>query len=84
MDQLSLLDWQPPPELMQPRECEPAPNPHAIAWWEGGYRYYTESQTRLIHLQIAEGVKPHRTHEITRLQRLRAECAKKLKTLRGH
>lgn len=43
MTQLSLLDWQPPPEMMQPPVIsapKPSVNQHEIAHWQRKADYY--------------------------------------------
>lgn len=83
MSQLSLLDWQPPPELMQEPEMPPEPlkiNLNAIAYWQARLNYYTQKQVLFCTLQMQEN-KLYRKLEITRLQAFRGECKSKLESL---
>jgi hypothetical protein len=94
MSQLSLLDWNPPPELMEPLPPEtPAQkNREAIAWWKTKLRFYQQAQIKIFnnaHAATLGGAKPTdsiqrmRKHEITRLQGLADEATQKLKELQG-
>lgn len=93
--QLSLLDWHPPPELMvEPEQPEPeksTPNQHAIRWWEGKLRFYQQLQIKTLNLahdaatagNANPGIQRMRRHEISRLQALCDECKAKLEGLKN-
>lgn len=50
MQQLDLLSWEPPSELMVADQPKPQPtvNPHAIDWQEGQIAYYRKLMLRFM------------------------------------
>lgn len=89
MSQLSLLEYQPPPELLIEPEPEPElpkPNSHLITHLQKQLRFYQQTQIQFFNTAHAAtlagnpdpAMQRMRRHEITRLQALCNECKAKL------
>lgn len=91
LNQLSLLDYVPTPEEMQPPAiAEQAPEPiappstanqHAIAWHEAKAAYLLSMIARFMAGTLCD--RAIRQHEITRLHQLRQQALQRVKELGG-
>lgn len=76
-DQLSLLEWRPPPGLMVI-----PPNPHQIGFIKAQIRIYREIRSRLLqNLDKVDRLSLYRKHESKRLLSMIKACKSRLTRL---